>query len=101
MSDVGADELNREQVTANIEAGEAVPEPAALPVEPTPAAPDHEAAVGHLMNAVERIQAILAFAQASLPALSGLLGHMNALAGHVTAARQALNPPVDIPPKAE
>lgn len=68
--------------------------------EPAPAAaPDPEAAFVHLMNAVESMSTMLAHIQGAVPALHGLLGHLGTIGRHVTAARNALNPPVDIPPK--
>lgn len=74
------------------------PQPNDAP-DDTADAPAQDEVVVHLMNAVERISTILATIQGSVPSLHSIGGHLNALAGYVTAARNALNPPVEIPPK--
>lgn len=71
-------------------------------VEPQPAdpaKPDHETSFEHVLMAVERMALILNHAVSAVPALAGMGVQLAALGAHVTAARAALTPPVEFPPR--
>lgn len=63
------------------------------------AVPDQAAAVEHMLMAIERMAGILEHAATAVPALGGLATALAGLRMNVVAARGALTPPVDIPPK--
>ena len=70
------------------------PEPA-----PDTSATDYAAAVEHMLMAIERMAGILEHAATAVPTLGGLTTALAGLRMNVVAARAALTPPVDIPPK--